>query len=121
MFAKGQQQLIRRYECHGSIFSILQTLIQLSYESLTISYSSSFQPLRLLSIITWELLLKATFKISIISVSLLAKPEPRPPRANELLIRSGNPISLLYSSASSLLLTTLLGAQYILQFLLKYS
>ena len=84
----------------------------MSYESLTISYSNSFQPFKLLSIITWELLLNATFKIFIISVSSLAKPEPRPPRAKELLINSGKPISLLNSFASSMLPTTLLGAVY---------
>lgn len=37
----------------GSIFSMLQTVTQLSKPSLTTSYSTSFQPFRLLSIKTW--------------------------------------------------------------------
>ena len=53
---------------NGACLTVVNTIddifsVQLSYESLTISYSNSFHPLRLLSIITCEPLLKATFKI----------------------------------------------------------
>ena len=62
--------------------------------------------------ITCELLLKAILSISSISSLSFANPDPNPPKANELLINKGNPISLLNSKASETFDTTLLGAVY---------
>ena len=74
---------------NGSIFSILHTAIQLSAISLTISYSTSFHPLKLLSIITWVETLKAFSAKIVNSSELLANPEPRPPKAYADLRRTG--------------------------------
>ena len=65
----------------GSKFSMLQTVMQLSKASRTTSYSSSFHPFSDLSMITCEECAKAVLVSESSSSSLVAKPDPRPPRA----------------------------------------
>src|SRR5574344_1739025 len=65
----------------GSKFSMLQTVIQLSYRSLTTSYSISFQPFRLFSTNTCGENENA-FSASLSSSSSLSQnPLPNPPKA----------------------------------------
>jgi len=68
---------------------LLLTVMQLSYASLTTSYSTSFQPLSDLSMIScleWASACCAKHRSSSL---LLAKPEPRPPKENAALAMTG--------------------------------
>ncbi|OQB68147.1 MAG: hypothetical protein BWX93_01607 [Bacteroidetes bacterium ADurb.Bin139] len=65
----------------GSKFSMLHTVMQLSYLSRTTSYSISFHPLRLFSTSTWGANEKDFSARTTSSSSLSQKPEPSPPRA----------------------------------------
>ncbi len=64
----------------GSKFSILHTVMQLSYLSLTTSYSTSFQPLRLSSTSIWFVYENARAARVFNSRASEANPLPWPPR-----------------------------------------
>jgi hypothetical protein len=64
---------------------MLQTVIQLSVQSRTTSYSISFQPRKSSSIKTCGEYENASFNAFFNSFLLFAKPEPNPPRANPAL------------------------------------
>ncbi len=83
----------------GSKFSMLHTVMQLSYASRTTSYSTSFQPFKLSSTNTCGEYAKAAFTFSINSSSLCTNPLPFPPSANAARMSSGKPIFRPASSA----------------------
>ncbi len=85
----------------GSKFSILQTAMQLSQLSLTISYSISFHPFRDFSMSTWPEKVKAFAVTASSSVSSSQKPDPRPPRAYAARTITGYPSSAAAFLASS--------------------
>ena len=66
----------------GSMFSMLQTVMQLSEASRITSYSTSFQPTSDLSRSTWSMGLAASPPATIVSNSsrVFAMPPPVPPR-----------------------------------------
>ena len=79
----------------GSRFSIEQTIIQLSLQSLTTSISYSFQPIKDSSIKS-SLVGDSSRPFSQIVLNsdmLYAMPPPVPPIVKEGLIMQGNPIS----------------------------
>ena len=73
----------------GSKFSMLQTVMQLSYLSLTTSYSISFHPFRDFSTRTCGENEKALVQSSSSCSSFSQKPDPRPPRAYAALTIRG--------------------------------
>lgn len=81
--------------------SMLQTVIQLSMQSLTTSYSISFHPFILLSTKICGLVANAFEQSSFNSASLLANPDPNPPRANAARMMTGYPMMLASLTASS--------------------
>ena len=88
----------------GSRFSIEQTIIQLSLESLTTSISYSFQPIKDSSIRS-SLVGDSSRPFSQIVLNsdmLYAMPPPVPPMVKEGLIMQGNPISFWTLKASSI-------------------
>ena len=86
----------------GSTFSIEQTIIQLSFLSLTTSISYSFQPSRHSSIKTWFCGDSCIPSLTILKKSFLffAIPPPKPPKVNEGLIIAGRPIFFKHLDAS---------------------
>ena len=78
----------------GSIFSIEQIIIQLSFLSLTTSISNSFQPSRHSSTSTWFWGDSCIPSLTILKKSflVLAIPPPNPPKVKEGLIIAGRPI-----------------------------
>jgi len=84
----------------GSKFSMLHTVMQLSFASRTTSYSSSFHPLRLLSTITCELCANDTWTRLRNSSGLAQKPLPRPPSAKAARTNTGYPIFAAAATAS---------------------
>mmetsp|Transcript_35596 Transcript_35596/g.85220 ORF Transcript_35596/g.85220 Transcript_35596/m.85220 type:complete len:217 (+) Transcript_35596:2765-3415(+) len=87
----------------GSRFSMLHTVMQLSCESRTTSYSISFHPFIDFSTSTCGELAKAFSTSSFSSASLSAKPEPRPPSAKAARMMTGYPIFLAAVQASFML------------------
>ena len=87
----------------GSIFSIEQTIILLSFLSLTTSISNSFQPTRDSSTRTSFVgdKSKPFLIIEKNSSSVFATPPPVPPKVKDGLIMDGIPISLNANFASS--------------------
>ena len=85
----------------GSKFSMLQTVIQLSYLSLTTSYSISFHPFKDFSTKTCGENENAFSARATNSSSLSQKPEPKPPSAYAALRITGYPNSnaALFASA----------------------
>lgn len=65
------------------------TVIQLSYASLTTSYSTSFHPLRDLSNRTWGDFASAVVTKDLKLSSEWANPDPKPPRAYAVRTRIG--------------------------------
>ncbi len=96
----------------GSIFSILQTVMQLPLLSLTTSYSSSFHPARLSSMITWFEYENDFSSNLISSSSLWANPLQSHPRAKAALTRTGYPISEAINFASLIDSAVLLFAYF---------
>ena len=85
----------------GSKFSMLHTVRQLSWQSRTTSYSTSFQPRRSWSIRICGETASVCSTSDTSSVSLSAKPEPRPPRANAARTSTGYPIAAAAALAPS--------------------
>ena len=77
----------------GSIFSIEQTIIQLSFLSLTTSISNSFQPATDSSMRTSLIgeLCNPDLVISSNSFFVFAMPPPVPPKVNDGRMITGNP------------------------------
>mmetsp|Transcript_21859 Transcript_21859/g.74115 ORF Transcript_21859/g.74115 Transcript_21859/m.74115 type:complete len:220 (+) Transcript_21859:2689-3348(+) len=78
----------------GSKFSMLQTVMQLSRQSRTTSYSTSFHPRK-----SWSTRIcgdfnssRATFASTMSSSALSAKPDPAPPKVNAARTSTGYPI-----------------------------
>ncbi len=76
----------------GSTFSMLHTVMQLSAQSRTTSYSISFQPVRSSSTRTCGDSTNATLQSSFSSFSFTARPLPFPPSANAPRTITGKPI-----------------------------
>ena len=93
----------------GSIFSIEQIIMQLSFLSLTTSISNSFQPSRHSSIKIWLTgdSCKPSLTILKYSFSVFAIPPPSPPRVKAGLIIAGSPICFKTFAASLTWFTTL--------------
>ena len=89
----------------GSKFSILHTVIQLSYLSLTTSYSTSFQPFSDSSTRICGEYEKALAARCSSSFLLVQNPDPCPPRVYAALIIIGNPSLPVASRASSTVFT----------------
>ena len=79
---------------------MLQQMMTLSAASLTTSYSSSFQPLRLFSIRTCGLSERLLADRSRSSSSFSAKPDPRPPSENAERRMTGYPMRAAATRAS---------------------
>jgi hypothetical protein len=73
----------------GSKFSMLQTVMQLSLQSRTTSYSTSFHPRRSWSTMTWSVDAKALAANARSSASSCANPDPKPPSAKAARRRTG--------------------------------
>lgn len=90
---------------------MLQTVIQLSRQSRTTSYSISFQPFMLFSTSTWGLVANALLHSALSWSSFCAKPEPRLPSAYAARTMTGYPIVFAAAIASSSVVAVLLCAQ----------
>ncbi|OPX83148.1 MAG: hypothetical protein A4E43_00228 [Methanosaeta sp. PtaB.Bin005] len=95
----------------GSMFSILQMVMQVSLLSLITSYSSSVQPPTLSSRSTWLILdlFSPRSQICKSSSRVLAMPPPEPPNVYAGLTTRGRPSSSITSRASSKVLTARLS------------
>ena len=81
---------------------MLHTVMQLSQQSRTTSYSTSFQPRRSWSMSTCSEIAKALEHCSRSCSSVSANPEPKPPRAKAARTSTGKPIFLAAVTASSM-------------------
>ena len=87
--------------------SILQTVMQLSRQSRTTSYSISFHPFILFSTNTCGLVAKALLQSALNCASSCAKPDPSPPNAYAARTMTGNPIVCAAAMASSCVVAVL--------------
>mmetsp|Transcript_44485 Transcript_44485/g.143027 ORF Transcript_44485/g.143027 Transcript_44485/m.143027 type:complete len:231 (-) Transcript_44485:1071-1763(-) len=85
----------------GSKFSMLQTVMQLSLQSRTTSYSISFHPFIDRSTSTCGELMSACVASARALSSSCAKPEPSPPSAKAARMMTGKPIFAAIATASS--------------------
>mmetsp|Transcript_22120 Transcript_22120/g.71231 ORF Transcript_22120/g.71231 Transcript_22120/m.71231 type:complete len:282 (+) Transcript_22120:3052-3897(+) len=109
----------------GSKFSMLHTVTQLSAESRTTSYSTSFQPSMDFSMRSWGDTARAFVARVLKASSSWTIPEPRPPKAKAARAMHGYEVtSLAASKASSTVVTATLvatGSPISLSFSLKIS
>ena len=82
---------------------MLHTVIQLSQQSRTTSYSTSFQPRRSWSMSTCSEIANALEHCSRSCSSVSANPDPSPPKAKAARTSTGKPIFLAAATASSML------------------
>jgi len=91
---------------------MLQTVMQLSLLSRTTSYSSSFQPFKLLSTMTCLLFTRAICTRRFNSATSDAKPLPSPPNAKAARTNTGKPIVQAADTASSIVVQHELSATF---------
>ena len=86
---------------------MLQTVMQLSRQSRTTSYSISFQPFMLFSTSTCGLVANALLHSAFSCCSFCAKPDPSPPSAYAARTMTGYPIVFAAAIASSTVVAVL--------------